>query len=322
MSGRRGGTKAVTLADVAAVAGVSVSAVSMALADHPRIGTRTKAQIHALADELGYVSNSAARSLRSQRSGTIALDRAQHGPARVRPPVLHAAAGGSQRGAQRTRRLAAGLDQSGRAARSGCVRAGACVAGPRTGRSSPRRRSTTSTCCGWSTPGCRWCWSATTRRSPDAVSVASTDVEGARAATDHLRRAHGLAEHGAHQRTAEPPDLHRPAGRLSGRARPASRRAKALVVAGDFGEESGRPRDRRAARPAYRTCRRSSPRNDEMAYGALLELQGARRWVPQDIALVGYDDFGCRPADHTCTDHGVGTRRRGRPSRRRRGCST
>jgi LacI family transcriptional regulator len=32
--------------------------------------------------------------------------------------------------------------------------------------------------------------------------------------------------------------------------------------------------------------------NDEMAYGALLELRARGLRVPGDIALVGYDDFG------------------------------
>src|SRR4051794_12733777 len=73
MADRQPGLKAVTLADVAAAAGVSVSAVSMALADHPRIGASTKLQIASIAERLGYVSNSAARSLRQQRSGVIAL---------------------------------------------------------------------------------------------------------------------------------------------------------------------------------------------------------------------------------------------------------
>src|SRR4051812_48744812 len=68
-----GADQSVTLADITAAAGVSVSAVSMALSDHPRIGTATKEQVRLLAKQMGYVTNSAARALRSQRSGNIAV---------------------------------------------------------------------------------------------------------------------------------------------------------------------------------------------------------------------------------------------------------
>ncbi|HEX4673725.1 MAG TPA: LacI family DNA-binding transcriptional regulator, partial [Steroidobacteraceae bacterium] len=53
-----------TLRDIAAAVGVSPSAVSMALADHPRIGRATKDAVRAAARELGYVANSAGRALR------------------------------------------------------------------------------------------------------------------------------------------------------------------------------------------------------------------------------------------------------------------
>ena len=63
----------VTLKDVAAAVGISQSAVSMALADHPRIGQTTKDAVRAAAAELGYVPNSAGRALRSGRSASIAI---------------------------------------------------------------------------------------------------------------------------------------------------------------------------------------------------------------------------------------------------------
>jgi LacI family transcriptional regulator len=68
-------TRRVTLADVAAKAGVSVSAVSFVLNGRTdqRISERTEQRVQAAADELGYRPNLTARTLRTGRSGTIAL---------------------------------------------------------------------------------------------------------------------------------------------------------------------------------------------------------------------------------------------------------
>lgn len=66
----------VTLRDVAAVAGVSVATVSKVVSErygNARIPPATVARIRAIVDELGYVPNHAARSLRAQRTGQIGL---------------------------------------------------------------------------------------------------------------------------------------------------------------------------------------------------------------------------------------------------------
>lgn len=54
----------IRLKDIAQHAGVSVMTVSKALRDEPDISGRTKAKIRQLADQFGYVPNTAARSLR------------------------------------------------------------------------------------------------------------------------------------------------------------------------------------------------------------------------------------------------------------------
>jgi len=63
----------VTLKDIAKEAGVSVNTVSRALNNKPDINFETKNKILEIARRLGYTPNMLARSLRSKRTGTIGL---------------------------------------------------------------------------------------------------------------------------------------------------------------------------------------------------------------------------------------------------------
>lgn len=65
------GTGRPTILDVAARAGVSKSLVSLALRDAPGVGARTRERILRAADELGYRSNMLARALRERRTMLI-----------------------------------------------------------------------------------------------------------------------------------------------------------------------------------------------------------------------------------------------------------
>ncbi|MEO8907208.1 MAG: LacI family DNA-binding transcriptional regulator [Microbacteriaceae bacterium] len=64
-----------TLSDVAALAGVSISAVSRVLSDAPatRVRPETRERIHAAARQLGYRPNFAGRALKLARSNVITL---------------------------------------------------------------------------------------------------------------------------------------------------------------------------------------------------------------------------------------------------------
>lgn len=64
---------AVRLSDIAKAAGVSVSAVSKSLADSPQISAETKQKVRKIADEMGYHSNSLARSLRLGKSNLLGV---------------------------------------------------------------------------------------------------------------------------------------------------------------------------------------------------------------------------------------------------------
>ncbi|WJZ03123.1 LacI family DNA-binding transcriptional regulator [Corynebacterium freiburgense] len=65
--------RAPTLKDVAADAGLSISTVSRALADHPAISLHTKEIVQQAAQRLHYRPNAQARALRKSRTNTIGL---------------------------------------------------------------------------------------------------------------------------------------------------------------------------------------------------------------------------------------------------------
>ena len=64
---------AVTIKDIAQVADVSHTTVSRALRGHPAIAAATVERIQNIANELDYVPNSVARSLKESRSGVLGV---------------------------------------------------------------------------------------------------------------------------------------------------------------------------------------------------------------------------------------------------------
>jgi LacI family transcriptional regulator, galactose operon repressor len=63
----------VTIADVAAAAGVSVATVSKVINDRYGVAEGTSARVRAVIDELGYTSSLVAQSLRSRRSNVVGI---------------------------------------------------------------------------------------------------------------------------------------------------------------------------------------------------------------------------------------------------------
>lgn len=63
----------VTMKDLAAMLGVSVSTVGRSLADRPEISPEMKARVRALAERHGYVAHSAARAMRTGHSSLVGL---------------------------------------------------------------------------------------------------------------------------------------------------------------------------------------------------------------------------------------------------------
>ena len=64
---------AITLKDVASVAGVSTATVSRALAGSERVAPQTASHIRSIADDLGYRFDNVARALRQKRSNLVGM---------------------------------------------------------------------------------------------------------------------------------------------------------------------------------------------------------------------------------------------------------
>lgn len=87
-------TSTVTLKDVARLAKVSVASVSNYLNDYPHMRESMKEKIQRAIDELGYVANESARTLKSGRTGLITLsipDLTQVYFAELAEEIIHAA---------------------------------------------------------------------------------------------------------------------------------------------------------------------------------------------------------------------------------------
>jgi len=65
--------KYVTLKDIAEMLGVSVTTVHKAIKGHPDISPKTRKKVLSLVDELGYIKNETASNLRQSQSNTIAF---------------------------------------------------------------------------------------------------------------------------------------------------------------------------------------------------------------------------------------------------------
>ncbi|HEY0189309.1 MAG TPA: LacI family DNA-binding transcriptional regulator [Cellulomonas sp.] len=280
---------AVTLREVAEEAGLSVSAVSMALKDHPRISQETKERVRRIAAGLGYVPNSAGRALRARRADAIAV---------IVPNTSHhvfghtyfmkVLTGVNEVAIRHDAQLVISTnpdDAEGgmayeRVMKSGSVDGAivtsASVDDPGIGR--------------LIASGLPVVLLGRFPHLPDAVSVGIDDRAAERLATEHLVRVHGrrrlvhLSGPLDHQAAMDRRDGFLDAMRETG--------AEGRVVEGDFSEESGYRVGRTLAADGLDGLDGLVAGNDDMAYGAMVALQEAGRTVPQDVAVVGFDDFG------------------------------
>ncbi|MGI8414974.1 MAG: LacI family DNA-binding transcriptional regulator [Nakamurella sp.] len=284
------GRSHVTLRDVAAAVGVSQSAVSMALADHPRISQRTKESVRAAAATLGYVPNSAGRALRAGRSASVAVvvpNTGQHVFGHVY--FMHLLVGVTAEAnahdvplmmstnPDETHGVAAYERVLRSRAASGAIIASASINDPNVNRMVQAALPV-----------------VLIGRFPhlsEAVSVSVDEVAGAHGITRHLLQEHGFSRI-AH--ISGPLDHQTAIDRYEGfrnALAEADRPCTHALAVGDFSEESGRAAAKQIL-DSMSDVQAIFAANDEMAYGALIELRARNLRVPEDIALAGYDDFG------------------------------
>jgi len=284
------GTRRVTLRDIADKVGITPSAVSMALAGKPRIGDETRKAVLDAAQELGYVPSSAARALRSQHAGTIALivpTTATHvfGHSYFMLVLEGTSSVANEKDVQLLISTNPdnehGLAAYERVMRSnsadGAILTSAAIDDPTVER--------------LIASGLPVVMIGNFPYLPTAVTVGIDDRAASRAITEHLITVHGrrrlvhLSGPLDHQTGADRRDGFLDAVRAHGVE------GAALVVEGDLSEQSGVSAIRELADGISRFDGVVAA-NDDMAFGALTTLRSARIDVPGTMAIVGFDDFG------------------------------
>ncbi len=277
----------VTLRDIAVRAGLSPSAVSMALLDHPRIGADTKERVRQIADDLGYVPNSAGRALRAQKAGAIALivpNTSQHVFGHTY--FMHVLTGvtevansvDAQVSISTNPDSAQGMVAYERVMRSGSAD-GAIVTSASVHDDNIGRLVAS---------GIPVVLLGRYPHLADAVSVGVDDEAAAFVATEHLIVAHGrrsllhISGPLDHQTSIDRRDGFVRAAMLHG--------ADYTVVEGNYNEESGAAAIE--GLNAHESFDGLFAGNDEMAFGAMRALQTRGTSIPDEISIVGFDDFG------------------------------
>ncbi len=273
-------TRPPSIADVASLAGVSHQTVSRVLNNHPSVRQVTRARVLAAIDQLGYRPNPAARALASGRSktlGVVAPDTTLYGPAST--------LSGLQRAAQHEGYFVSvaavhWLDRQsvGEAVRRLMSQAveGLAVITPFTSAHDAlaHLRAGMPVVAVEGDP------------EGDMPVVTVDQAAGARLATEHLLAAgHKTVFH-----VAGPAEWQEAGGRTAG-WRAALEAAGADVthpLSGDWTARSGYEAGQVLAQVPDATA--IFVANDDMALGVLRALHERGRRVPQDVAIVGFDD--------------------------------
>ncbi|HVU79709.1 MAG TPA: LacI family DNA-binding transcriptional regulator [Gaiellaceae bacterium] len=271
-----------TLEAVARRAGVSTATVSRVLNESARVSPAMRAAVEAAVAELGYVPNPAARNLARRRTDTIALVVSEPGDRLFADPFFPAVVHGiaeeladtalqlvilPARGERQQRKVERyvleghvdGTIMVSLHADDVLPHALAAAQAPLVLAGRPSREAASTS------------WVDTDNRA------------GGRLATEHL-----LATRQHVATITGPPDMTVSGDRFAG-YRDALGDRPPIVAHGDFGMESGRA--------ATDELLRAEPRldglfaaSDAMAVGALQALAAAGRRVPDDVAVVGFDD--------------------------------
>lgn len=269
---RRGSTGRVSMAMVAARAGVSGQTVSRVVNDSPRVDPETRARVETAMAELDYRPHRAARALRTGRSQTIGL------------VVTTLATVGNSRMLQATAEAAAerGYALTLVTASNGVAAAFESLAEQEVDGAIVLNEASAQVATVERPRGLRL---VVVDAAVDAgfVSVHSDHAGGAAAATAHLLAQGHVAVH----HVAGPADSFAAAERERGwRETLVAAGADAPApVRGDWSAESGY-----AAGVALDAASAVFCANDQMALGVLRALADSGRRVPEDVAVIGFDD--------------------------------
>jgi len=281
-----------TINDIARRAGLSKASVSRALNGKQDVDPETRKRVLALAAEMAYVPSASARALSNGRSACLGL----LVPSLTWPWILEVLRGMAEEIEQSGYSLMLYTTASGAVAErdfmsqvvpGGAVDGLALVIPPgmldSIGRLAKR--------------GVPVVVIDDRGHHPEFPSVATTNVEGGRTAARHLvelgRRCvamvNGPLDYGCNRERLE--------GYRSALQQAGLPYDPRLVASGDFTEGGG------AATMA--ALLESAPRldaifaaNDLMAFGAMRALRSARRRVPEDVAVVGFDDLPAAALTH------------------------
>lgn len=282
MSERRRGRP--TLEAVAARAGVGRGTVSRVVNGSPKVSPEAREAVQRAIEELGYVPNRAARTLVTRRTDTVALfvsesEERVFGEPYFAGIIRGISAGLSDTGLQLLLAIAQSADDHERFERylTGHHVDGVLMVSLHGGDPLPRHleESGVPTVLGGA--------------PVDAEPVSCVDADnhgGARQAVEHLA---GLGRRRIATITG-PQDMRVGVDRLAGyREALAAAGLPELVVTGDFSEESGERgmRELLAREPGLDAVFTAS---DPMAVGAMRVLKEHGRRIPEDVAIVGFDD--------------------------------
>ncbi|MBM9619163.1 LacI family DNA-binding transcriptional regulator [Streptomyces zhihengii] len=267
----------VTIADVAREAGVSKTTVSRVLNDRADVDSVTAARVREVIGALGYVPSSGAVGLARGRSRTVAM---------LTPPLTWPWMGEVLQGVVDTVEAAGYgllLYTCNRGAESVAHFTGQVSARAFDGLLVVEPEGTLETITAMYRRGLPVVLVDDRGHHPDFPSVGTTDREGGASAARHLRD----SGRGRPLVVAGPTAFGCVRDRLDGFL---GVLPTGLIAEGDFSEESGRAAVERALAGGARIDSVFA-HNDLMAAGALRALRAAGLRVPEDVAVVGFDDI-------------------------------
>lgn len=278
----RARSRAVVMADVARLAGVSQQTVSRVLNESPHVSPNTRERVLEAVRKLAYRPNRVARALvtgRSRTLGVVSFDTTLYGPASTLLGIEHAAhdAGyfvsiASLRSLDSTSMLSA-VERLGEQGVEGIL-----VIAPQ--ESAARALLQVA-------PDVPIVATEAGPQHDDIPLVAVDQVAGAAAATQHLlERGHRTVWH-----ISGPPDWLEAQDRVRGwrSTLDAAGAVHPPLLVGDWSARSGYElAERLAAEPEVSAV---FVGNDQMALGVLRRLHELGRRIPEEISVVGFDDI-------------------------------